>query len=122
MLGREALTIAGRLQIVEVTSPLNTTEKLGDFEMLVRTHGFTVPSDMLLNENIIGHMRRELHAARSELSIYIMETLRVHSSIAPKTKAFVKASKPGEPMTTEDFVPIRLALEWRRTRELERPS
>ena len=41
--------------------------------------------------------KRELHATQRKLSIFLRETLRVQSSIDPKTKAFVKASKPGEP-------------------------
>ena len=46
----------------------------------------------------------ELHATQRNLSIYLVDTLRVQSSIALETMAFVIASKPGEPMTTEDFV------------------
>ena len=73
-------------------------------EAWVRAHGLTLPSDMLPNENMIGQMWRELHVSRRQRSIYLMETLRVQSSIAPKNKAFVIASKPVEPSTTEDFV------------------
>ena len=64
-------------------------------EAWVRAHGFTLPSNMLLNENMIGQVWRELHSSQRKLS---NETLLAESTIAPKTKAFVTASKPGEPM------------------------
>ena len=101
---REASTGAGRFQLVEVNSPLNSSEKPRISEAWVRTHGFAIPSGMLLNENMTGHMWRELHAFQRELCTHLMETPRVQSSVAPKTRAFAIASKPKEPMTTEDFV------------------
>ena len=57
------------------------------------THGFAIPRNMLLNENMIGQMWRELDSSQRALSIYFMETLRIQSSIAPKTKAFVVTLK-----------------------------
>ena len=69
----------------------------------MKTHVFTIPSDTLLNENMIGQRWGALHAFQRNLSIYLMETLWVESSIAPKTKACAIASKTRKPMTTEDF-------------------
>ena len=59
---------------------------------------------MPLNENMFGQMWRECRSSQRKLCIYLVETLRIQSSIAPKTKALVIASKPVYPMTTEDFV------------------
>ena len=73
-------------------------------EAWVKTHGFTLPCDLLLKENMIERMWRELRASQRRLSLRLMETPRIQSSIAPKTGVFVLASKFGEPMTTKDFV------------------
>ena len=83
-----------------------STEHIGDTqipEAWANTH-FTIPSDMLLKENMIGQMWRDFILTQRQLSTCLMDTCRVQSSTAPKTKAFVIASKQGEPMTTQDFV------------------
>ena len=96
----EESTAAGRLHFVEINFPLNTSETTQISEAWVRTHGFAISRKMLLNENMIGQMWRELDSSQRTL----METLRIQSSIVPKTKAFVVPSKPGESMTIEEYV------------------
>ena len=88
----------------EVNSPLNTSEKAQISEAWVKTHVFNILGDMLLNQNMTGPTWRALHATHRKLSTHLMETSRVQSSTAPRTKAFANASKPGEPTTAEDCV------------------
>ena len=93
-------------------SSLRTTEHFW------HAHGFTFPSTMLLNDNMIGQMWRELHSSPRKLSIYLTATLRIQSYIAPKTKTYCHRHKSLViPLPPRILMMMRLARVWRRTRE-----
>ena len=65
-------------------APMSEGDKTKLASLWASKHGYANPSDMLLSDQLLGQLYREIHASPRKLSIYLVENLRTQSAIIPR--------------------------------------
>ena len=104
---KDAATAAGKIPPPGNTEPIPAPQRRALTDTWLAKHNFVFGNDRLLTESLIGQLQRELSASPRRLSIYLIEGLRLQSSIQGPGKQVATISQGF--LATEEIVADQVA-------------